>query len=476
MTTLNETILVNRPPDEAFAYVSDFTTTTEWDSTAREAKQLTPGRPGQGTEFLVNCAVPGGSLDLHYTITRYEPPEHLVLRGVGRFFEVEDTISFRRQGDLTKIDYRADFNFPRYLAPLLGAFQPGLERMGRASVAGLQRALEDNFSHPEDSEECNGRIAALARLAGFTRFGYRRARKSWHPMSASMSGKHALITGTSSGIGLATARDLARRGAALTLVMRNAERAQRVHEELVAETGNHNIQVQMADLSLMADVDALSARLLADGRPVDILVNNAGALFNELAHTDEGLERSVALLLLSPYRLTLSLKPLLEAAAEGARVVNVVSGGMYTQKLSMDNLVASSADNFSGSVAYARAKRALMVVTRRWASDWQRDGIVVNAMHPGWADTPGVESSLPLFHSLTRFVLRSPEEGADTIVWLAVATEAAASSGKLYLDRKPQPLHLQPSTRESTADREKLFHYLADFAPADTRKTLAEAG
>ena len=155
-----------------------------------------------------------------------------------------------------------------------------------------------------------------------------------------------------------------------------------------------------------------------------------------------GLDASAALLLLSPYRLTLGLKPLLEAAGR-SRVINVVSGGMYSQKLSMKNLVATSAENFSGAVAYARAKRALMIVTQQWSKEWREAGISVNAMHPGWADTPGVETSLPRFHSLTRFALRSPLEGADTIVWLAAATEAHKLNGQLLLDREPQTL--QPS-------------------------------
>jgi hypothetical protein len=101
------------------------------------------------------------------------------------------------------------------------------------------------------------------------------------------------------------------------------------------------------------------------------------------------------------------------------------------------------------------------VVTEAWAAQWADAGIVVNAMHPGWADTPGVESALPQFHSLTRRLLRTPEQGADTIVWLACATEAAKASGRLFLDREPHTTHLLPSTRESAAERDALLGYLA---------------
>jgi NAD(P)-dependent dehydrogenase (short-subunit alcohol dehydrogenase family) len=203
------------------------------------------------------------------------------------------------------------------------------------------------------------------------------------------------------------------------------------------------------------------------------LINNAGALFNPRALTAEGLEQSFALLLLSPVRLTLGLKPLL-ARAGAARVINVVSGGMYSQKLNVDELICPE-QGYSGSVAYAKAKRALMVTTEQWAQEWADDNIVVNAMHPGWANTPGVENALPGFHKLTRLILRSPAEGADTINWLAVATEAGKISGKLFLDREPRTTHLMSSTVEEHAEREKLRQFLANFTLEHAQETPRKA-
>jgi hypothetical protein len=132
-----------------------------------------------------------------------------------------------------------------------------------------------------------------------------------------------------------------------------------------------------------------------------------------------------------------------------ARVVNVLSGGMYTQKIHVDDLQSKNG-TYSGSVAYARAKRGLMILTEEWARRWAKDGIVVNAMHPGWADTPGVLEALPEFHRVTERVLRTPEEGADTIVWLAAATEAGKVSGEFWLDRRHLK-HVLPGTRETAA-------------------------
>jgi dehydrogenase/reductase SDR family member 12 len=228
------------------------------------------------------------------------------------------------------------------------------------------------------------------------------------------------------------------------------------------------VAFEFADLAVMADVDALAQRLLARKLPIDVLINNAGALFNPRAETAEGLEQSFALLLLSPYRLTLALKPLL-AQASGSRVVNVVSGGMYTAKLDVPRLQAPK-DSYSGAQAYAHCKRALMVVTEQWAEEWAAEGIVVNAMHPGWADTPGVVTSLPAFHRLTRSILRSPAEGADTIVWLAAAPEAALVSGTLFLDREPHTTHLRNGTRETMAQRTALRTYLETVWPPATAR------
>jgi len=121
-----------------------------------------------------------------------------------------------------------------------------------------------------------------------------------------------------------------------------------------------------------------------------------------------------------------------------------------------------SENDYRGSIAYARAKRALTVLTELWSAQWQDDDIVVNAMHPGWADTPGVQGALPGFRRLTHRVLRSSQEGADTIVWLARAREADKISGQLFLDREPRTTHLRQRTRETAQERAALQPWLRE--------------
>ncbi|MEZ4248702.1 MAG: hypothetical protein R3B99_10725 [Polyangiales bacterium] len=133
-----------------------------------------------------------------------------------------------------------------------------------------------------------------------------------------------------------------------------------------------------------------------------------------------------------------------------ARVVHVSSGGMYSQKLDVQTLF-DPPEPFDGVVAYARTKRAQVVLTEPFN---ERSTLRVSAMHPGWADTPGVQSSLPRFRRVTKAILRTPAEGADTIVWLAASPAAAHPKGR-FIDRAPRPTHLSRRTEESAAERRR---------------------
>ena len=463
MITLTETIEVPRPVESCFRYVADFRTTVEWDATATEASKRTPGPISEGTRFSVRCRTGLGHLNLAYEITEFTPWQCLTLEGRGRWFTVKDTITFEALGDnLTRIHYVAEFAFRTGLQRLAKRAEPGFKKMGRASLEGLARALSDDNSTPHASSSTEKKDRTLASaLTCFTRYGYRRGQRIWRPMSADMTGKHVVLTGANAGLGFATAISLLEAGATLTVVIRDPAKVVAMQQALKAETGREADHVELADLSLLTEVSALCKKLLARGKPIDVLINNAGALFNDYAETEEGIERSAALLLLSPWKLTESLLPLLKDHAQTARIINVVSGGMYTQKLRCDELVMME-DSYNGSTAYARAKRALTVLTELWAAAWADHNIAVNSMHPGWADTPGVQTALPGFRRVTKRVLRSPAEGADTIVWLARASEADQVSGKLFLDREPRTTHLRPRTKERPEERARLLDWLVE--------------
>ncbi|MBK9623872.1 MAG: SDR family NAD(P)-dependent oxidoreductase [Rhodocyclaceae bacterium] len=454
---LDETIEVSRPINEAFAYISEFSRIEEWDPAVARGTRLTEGALGVGSEFRIDMKA---GFSLHYTVTAWEPERRLLMRVDSKVFTAVEEILFTATNTGTRIQYIATFKFPTALGLIANAFPGLMDRVGKSAVAGMKRALDDQMSAPLASRSVAlGDKLLLPGLFGFTRLGYRRARKQWNPVSAYLGDCHVLITGATSGLGLATAEVLAARGAELTLVARDGVKAKRIAKALTKKTGNARIHIEIAELSLLAEVNALADRVLKAGRPIDVLINNAGALINPRTVTSEGLEKSFALLLLSPYLLTERLYPLLKVKP-GGRVINVLSGGMYSQGIHLDDL-QNAKGKYSGSVAYARAKRGLMMLTSEWAKRWQADGIVVNAMHPGWADTPGVESSLPAFHRVTKKILRTPAEGADTIIWLATATEAAKVSGEFWLDRQPHPAHVLAHTQESVEDRQALIKALS---------------
>jgi NAD(P)-dependent dehydrogenase (short-subunit alcohol dehydrogenase family) len=204
------------------------------------------------------------------------------------------------------------------------------------------------------------------------------------------------------------------------------------------------VESLLADLSLLADARRLASAYAATHDRLDVLVHNAGALLHERTETTEGNEVTLATHVLSPFVATELLLPLLEAGAPG-RVVLVASGGMYTARLDVDELVRAMP--YDGVKQYARAKRAQVALAGEWTRRLGNRPVVVNAMHPGWANTPGIRDALPGFSRILRPVLRTPEEGADTIAWLAAAPVAAAIRGAFLLDRRPRATHRLRRTR-----------------------------
>jgi NAD(P)-dependent dehydrogenase (short-subunit alcohol dehydrogenase family) len=460
MITLHEEIAVQRSIEDCFRYVSDFRTVAEWDATAVTSQKSTLGPIGLGTRFIVHCLVGPTKLRIEYEIVEYCPWASIVLVGKSRFFEVRDVIVFTEKDAQTHISYTAEFKYHLGIGSFENQLEAGMRDMGSQSLQGLKEALDNNPSPPKLSD-CTARADRWVApgVAMFSKWGYRRSLARRKPDSSFLDGRHVVLTGANSGLGLATSIALAEAGADLTLVIRNPAKQEALLQALESETGRTDITIEIADLSLMADVTAFSDRLLSKGTPIDVLINNAGALFNDYALTSEGLEQSFALLLASPSLLTHKLRPLLMGHHTPSRVINVVSGGMYTEKLVCDRLIMAP-PHYQGAKAYARAKRALTVLSELWAEQWRKDGIIVNAMHPGWADTPGVASALPTFRSITRRILRTSEEGADTIIWLAKAKEAGGLSGRLFLDREPRTPYLLSKTQEPAAQRAQLEAFI----------------
>jgi NAD(P)-dependent dehydrogenase (short-subunit alcohol dehydrogenase family) len=217
----------------------------------------------------------------------------------------------------------------------------------------------------------------------------------------------------------------------------------------------------VADMSSATSVDE-AVRLVRETAPrVDVLIDNAGAIHQQRTLTADGLEATFATMVVQPFRLVHGLLPSLAQGRPG-QVIAVTSGGMYAQALDLDDL-QSSHGTYDGVRAYARAKRAQVTLMREWARRMRGRGVRFDAMHPGWADTPGLRDALPRFHSLLRPLLRTPEEGADTVMWLAAGGANQHPDGRLYMDRRVRPFDRVPWTRLDAAGRATLWERVLDL-------------
>jgi dehydrogenase/reductase SDR family protein 12 len=268
----------------------------------------------------------------------------------------------------------------------------------------------------------------------------RRRLPTWPEDAGRMDGKVVVVTGATAGLGLAAAEAFAALGARVHVVGRDPQRVERVVAGIPGAVGG------LCDVSNLTSLDAF---VRAWTGPLDVLVNNAGVMAAERSLTADGLELTFATNVLGPFFLIDRLR---HQMGPGSRIINVSSGGMYGQALG-DDLQNEKA--YKGVTAYARTKRAEVVLTEQWAQRLSHP--VVHAMHPGWAATPGVKTSMATFSKLTKPILRTPQQGADTIVWLGGSQVPLATSGLFWHDRRPRPTHLLPRTRETAEQRERLW-------------------
>jgi len=267
-----------------------------------------------------------------------------------------------------------------------------------------------------------------------------------------MKDKLCLVTGATSGIGLVAARELARRGARLILVGRDAARCTAAVRHIEAETGSGQIETLLADLSSQRQIRELARQFTERYNRLDVLVNNAGGLWLERRLTEDGLEMTFAVNHLAYFLLTHLLRETLRAGAP-ARVVNVASAAHRRSTLDLTDL--QGAREYGGWQAYCRSKLANILFTYELARRWQGKGVTANCLHPGWVATgfgSGNGWRGRLLKGVAKLFAIGAEAGAETTVYVASGAELAEVSGK-YFD-KCRPVSSSPASYDEETARQ----------------------
>ncbi len=271
------------------------------------------------------------------------------------------------------------------------------------------------------------------------------------PSNEAMKGKVCLVTGATSGIGKATATGLAAQGATVVIGCRNREKGEAVKQEIARATGNNSLELMMADLASIESTKKGAADFLARYPKLHVLVNQAGLYVNQRIVTPDGLETMFVVNHLSYFLLTNLLLPALKAGAP-ARVVNGSGGIEAMAKIDFDDLQGEK--KFSSMKAIAQSKLGNYLFTYELARRLEGTGVTATIMHPGGVKTELGKGQGGMFGFMMRMMrpfMDTPEQGADTLVWLASSPEVDGVNGGYYVKRKPAKSSARSHDKELAA-------------------------
>ena len=265
---------------------------------------------------------------------------------------------------------------------------------------------------------------------------------------SSLSGKNALVTGASSGIGAVIAQAIAAAGAHVIAVGRDAEKTSGVVDRIRTATGNPNVEAFVCDLSTLEERRQLIEAVRGRCDRLDVLVNNAGQVNRRRTLTTDGLEATFALNHLATFQITVGLLGLLQKTGT-ARVVVTASNAHVGCRLDLNDLQMEN--SYSGWKAYQRSKLANILFTYEAARRWAGTGVAINAFHPGAVGT-GIVREFPWpITAVWKMVSKTPEVGARGGIRLALAPELAGVSGKYFAGTKAATS--SPESRDETTAR-----------------------
>ncbi|CAF1347306.1 unnamed protein product [Adineta steineri] len=301
-------------------------------------------------------------------------------------------------------------------------------------------------------------VFGIKGLSEYTRSGFESAAKGFNhtDIEVDLTDTHVMITGANSGIGKVTALECAQRQAHVYMVCRDELRGKEAREEIIYKSNNHNVELHICDLSQPKDVLKFTKEFVQSKKPLNILCNNAGCMINERQLIDNEYEANFATNTLGTYILTTNLIPVLTNNPP-ARVFTTSSGGMYISRLDPDDLNSTQMSSFKGDLVYSQNKRQQVVMMERFAQRYS--SIFFASWHPGWVDTPALRSAMPSFYTKMQTRLRTPEQGADTLVWLCCLKDVANRyiNGEFFQDRTVVSKHLPLAWTKSSNEEDERF-------------------
>jgi len=284
-----------------------------------------------------------------------------------------------------------------------------------------------------------------------------------------MQGKICLITGGTNGIGKSTAQELARMGATVVIVGRNAQKTSQVVEEIRAASGNNTVDSLLADLSSQQEVRRLASDFKSKYSQLHVLLNNAGGTFTTRQLSVDGIEMTFALNHLAYFLLTNLLLDTIKASTP-ARIINVSSGAHSGGKIDFDNLQGER--SYSSFGPYGNSKLANILFTTELARRLEGTGVTGNALHPGFTSTGFGKNNpgflMKIMGAVVPLIARSPEKGAETSIYLASSPEVQSITGKYFVDCKvtqPAPQATDSAVAKKLWDVSAEMVHLADAVP-----------
>ncbi|KAG6541144.1 hypothetical protein Mapa_017515 [Marchantia paleacea] len=256
-----------------------------------------------------------------------------------------------------------------------------------------------------------------------------------------MTGRVCMVTGANQGIGYTIAKTFASRGAKVYMICRNKERGEIAVSNIKSETNNKKVFLEVCDISSLQQIQSFTSRFNGTYQPLHVLVNNAGGLEPTRRDSVDGLELNFATNVAGMFRITELLQPALKKAAPDCRVISVSSSRMYLSPLSM-SLQFDGEGKFNPMEQYQQNKRLQVAITEYWAKIYGPQGIGFYSMHPGWVETEAVKRNNPTLYEKQRKLMRTPEQGADTVLWLALMPRSKLKQGGFFIDRSARAKHL----------------------------------